>query len=68
MDYKAFGPLIMTHFLFAPPWDYLPPPHLHTQCRCCSHTVRATWKIPLNAEDILLLRSGTVGECASSQG
>lgn len=31
MDYKTFGPLIMTHFLCAPPWGYLPPPHLHTR-------------------------------------
>lgn len=33
----VIGPLIMTHFLSAPPWDDMPPPHLHT--RTCTHGV-----------------------------
>lgn len=48
MDYKTFGPLIMTHFLFAHPVGSPPSPftHAHTQWCCrCSHTL-STWKFP----------------------
>lgn len=57
-NYNCLGPLIMTYFLSAPPWDHQPPPHLHT--RTCTHgavpahtpTPAATRKFSPNAEDL----------------
>lgn len=73
MDYKTLGPLRMTYFLSAPPWDNLPspppPPSLHTH----THTLRVVL-LPAAARTLsvhleispqrggyffLLLRSGT---------
>lgn len=73
MDYKTLGPLRMTYFLSAPPWDNLPsppPPSLHLPVY--THTLRvvllpaAARTLPVHLEIspqrggyFLLLRSGT---------
>lgn len=76
MDYKTLGPLRMTYFLSAPPWDNLPSPplpssssqftHTHSEWCCClpllAHCL-STWKFLLSVEDIFFYCSGAEPVC-----